>query len=69
MSDTPEYEWQAVWIADRDAKGLRIELPCVSEELARQTVKFRLEHPRYPSAKAWVERRLKIKQPPWEVIE
>ncbi len=66
-----EYEWQAVWMHPSSATGgnLRVEVPCIDEDQARAVVDVRLTHPRYPSTEAWVERKLKVKQPQWERVE
>ncbi len=67
----PEYEWQAVWMHPSTATGtdLRIEMPCIDESQARSVVDVRLNHPRQPAKEAWVERKLKVKQPQWERVE
>ncbi len=67
----PEYDWQAVWMHTAWSTGadMRIEVPCIDKEQALAVVDVRLSHPRYPSEEAWIERRPKIKQPPWEVVK
>ncbi len=65
----PEYDWLAVWVGMYDIKEMRIELLCLNKDHAKEVVNTRLTHPRCPSKKAWIERRPKVKQPPWEVVE